>query len=98
MTSYRITAVSVFLFLTVCVGQAGGGFEAVVDLQLIHRILDAAQVPGSLAYSSCGFRKRVPDDLPPMRVLPDYSGPPKEVLQRIFADDPRMRVTTEEGA
>jgi hypothetical protein len=97
MTSYRITAASVFLFLTVCVGQAGGGFEAVVDLQLIHRILDAAQVPGSLAYSSCGFRKRVPDDLPPMRVLPDYSGPPKEVLQKIFADDPRMRVTTEEG-
>ncbi|HLZ39832.1 MAG TPA: hypothetical protein VKQ11_02660 [Candidatus Sulfotelmatobacter sp.] len=97
MTSYRLTAAAVFLFLTVCASQAGDGFEAVVDLQLIHRILDSARVPGSLAYSSCGFRKRVPDDLPPMRVLHDYSGPPREVLQKVFAADPRMRVRTEKG-
>lgn len=97
MTCHRLTVASVFLFLTVCVGQAGAGFDAVVNLQLVHRILDTAQVPGSLAYSSCGFRKRVPDDLPPMRVLDDYSGPPEGILQKIFADDPRMRVTTEEG-
>ena len=97
MTSHRLTAAFVFLFLTVCVGQAGTGFEAIVDLQLVHRILGTAQVPGSLAYSSCGFNNRVPDDLPRMRVLPDYSGPPKNVLEKIFADDPAMRVTQEEG-
>ena len=97
MTSYRLTAASVFVFLTVCVGQAGGGLEAVMNLQLIHRILGTAQVPGSLAYSSCGFRKQAPNSLPPMRVLPDYSGSPKEVLQKIFADDSRMRVTQEGG-
>jgi hypothetical protein len=99
MSSYRLTAASAFLLLTVCVGQAGSGVEAVIDLQLVHRILGSAQVPGSLAYSSCGFRKRAPapDDLPAMRVLPDYSGPPKEVLQKIFADDSRMRVTQDEG-
>src|SRR5450432_4513882 len=95
--SHRLTAALVFLFLTVCVGQAGTGFEAIVDLQLVHRSLGKAQVRGSLAYSSCGFNNRVPDDLPRMRVLPDYSGPPKNVLQKIFADDPAMHVTQEEG-
>ncbi|MGD0567496.1 MAG: hypothetical protein ABSA78_03745 [Candidatus Sulfotelmatobacter sp.] len=32
-----------------------------------------------------------------MRILHDYSGPPKEVLGKMFADDPRMGVTQEEG-
>ena len=64
MTSYRLTAASVFVFLAVCVGQAGGGLEAVTHLQLIHRVLDTSQVQGSLAYSSCGFHKRSPDDPP----------------------------------
>jgi len=94
--SHRLTSALVFLFLTVCVGQAGTGFEAIVDLQLVHRILGTAQVAGSLAYSSCGFKHRIPDDLPRMRVLPDYSGTPKDVFQKIFADDPRMRVTQED--
>jgi hypothetical protein len=76
--SHRLTPALVFLFLLYCVGQAGTGFEAIVDLQLVHRILGAAQVPGSLAYSSCGFTNRVPDDLPRMRVLPDYFCPAEE--------------------
>jgi hypothetical protein len=97
MTSYRLTAASVFLFLTVCVGQTGGVGDSVIDLLQIDRILRAAHVSGSLAYSSCGFHKRVPDAVPPMRVLPDYSGPPKEIIRRMFADDPRMQVTQEEG-
>jgi hypothetical protein len=32
-----------------------------------------------------------------MRVLPDYSGPAKDVLQKVFSNDPHMRVTQEEG-
>jgi hypothetical protein len=97
MTSHRLTVASVFLSLTVCVGQAGGGFEAVVKLEQIRSVLRAAQVSGSLVYSGCGFDKRVPPDPPPVRVLPDYSGLPKDVLKKMFADDPRMRVTQEEG-
>jgi len=97
MTSYRLTVASVFVFLTICVGQAGGGDNPWIGLLQIDSVLRAAHISGSLAYSSCGFHKRVPDALPPMRVLSDYSGPPKEVLQKMFADDPRMRVTQEEG-
>ena len=94
MISFRLTAASVFLVVTVCVGQAGGGFEAVVNMQRIHRILEAGHVSGSLAYSGCGFDKRVPPDLPPLAAL-DESGEPKEVLKKLFAADPLMQVTQE---
>jgi hypothetical protein len=36
-------------------------------------------------------------DFPKVRILSDYSGPPREVLQEMFADDPQMRVTQEPG-
>lgn len=71
MDSCRMTVASVFVLLTVCVGQAGKGHDAIPQLFQIGRVLHAAQVSGALAYSSCGFHKRVPDDLPPMRVLAD---------------------------
>jgi hypothetical protein len=96
MTSYRLPVVSIFIFLIICLGEAGGGDDGWVGLLQIGNVLHAAHVSGSLAYSSCGFHKRVPD-APPIRVLSDYSGPPKEVLQRMFADDPRMQVTQEPG-
>jgi len=95
MASCRMTIASVFVLLTVCVGQAGKG--TVPELFQIGRVLRAAHVSGALAYSSCGFHKRVPDDLPPMRVLEHYSGSPIEALMKMFADDPRMLVTQEKG-
>ena len=97
MVSCRLTAAFVLLFVAVSVGQAGKGVEAVVGLQQITNVLRGAGVSGSLAYSSCGFNKRVPDDLPPMLVAPRYSGLPKDVLSKMFSDDSRMQVTHEEG-
>jgi hypothetical protein len=76
-------------------GQAGKGDDAVPELFRIGRVLRAAHVLGALAYSSCSFHRRVPDDLPLMRVLAHYSGPPVEVLMKMFADDPLMLVTQE---
>jgi hypothetical protein len=95
MTSCRMTIASVFVLLAVCVGQAGKGDDALLELLQIGRVLRAAHVSGALAYSSCSFHKRVPDDLPPMRVLAHYSGPPVEVLMKMFADDPLMLVRQE---
>jgi hypothetical protein len=97
MISHRLTVASVFVFLTACVGQTGGVGHSVIDLLQIDRVLRAAHVSGSLAYSSCGFHKTVPDAVPPMRVLPDYSGQPTEVLTKMFADDPLMWVTQDKG-
>lgn len=96
MTSYRLAVASVLLLLPTCVGQSKRG-DPWGELDLIGDILGAAHVSGSLAYSGCGFLEGVPDDPPPMRVLSDHSGPAKGVLQRIFADDPRMQVTQEGG-
>jgi hypothetical protein len=97
MTSCTLTVASVVILLTTCLGQSGAAQNPWVELTQIDNVLRAGHVSGSLVYSSCGFHQRVPDALPPMRVLSDYSGPPKEVLEKMFADDPRMRVTQERG-
>ena len=57
-------------------------------------ILLAAHVSGSLSYSGCGFDKRVPPDLPPFVVL-EESGPPEEILKKLFFADPLVKVTRE---
>ncbi|MFY9792902.1 MAG: hypothetical protein WAJ99_17100 [Candidatus Sulfotelmatobacter sp.] len=97
MTSCTLTVASILVYLTTCLGQTGETGNPWVGLIQIDNVLRAAQVSGSLVYSSCGFHKTVPDALPPMRFLSDYSGPPKKVLQKMFEGDLRMRVTQEEG-
>ena len=96
MTSHMLRVAFAVLFLTFCVGQVGGSHDTdpVRGLQLIRSILHAADVSGSLAYSGCGFDRRVPPDLPPFGVL-DESGRPQETLKKLFSADPLMQVTQE---
>jgi hypothetical protein len=47
-------------------------------------------------YSSCGFQKKLPDSLQ-IRSLTDYSGAPRDVLEKMFADRPKMKITEEPG-
>jgi len=98
LTSYRLRAAIVGLFLTICVVQSGRGDDRspIPGLNVIHRILQGGHVSGSLAYSGCDFDKRVPPDLPPFGVL-DESGLPKEILTKLLSADPLMQVTQEEG-
>ena len=98
MASSRLRAAFAVVFLIVCAAQAGKGDDRspIPGLFLIHRILQAGHVSGSLAYSGCGFDKRSPPDLPPLGVL-DESGTPKEILKKLFAADPLMQVTQEDG-
>jgi len=64
-------------------------------LTTIGTILSRGHVSGSLAYwGRCGVHKSYPD-FPKLRALSDYSGAPRDVLQRMFADDRHMRVTQE---
>jgi hypothetical protein len=99
MASYALKAAFVLIFLTVCVGQVAMSHDTntAAGLWLIHRILLAGHTSGSLAYSGCGFDKRVPPDLPRLGFL-DESGPPKEILRKLFDADPVMQVTQEGGA
>ena len=96
MTSYSHVIASVFVFLTVCVGQEGQGADAWIRLGQIDNVLRAAHAAsGSLTYQgSCG---RTVPEAPPIRVLSDYSRPPIEILQKMFAYVPHMRVTEEPG-
>lgn len=88
---------SVFVFASVSSGQIARSDNPWTALFQIDRVLRGADVSGSLAYRSCGFHTKLPDDLPPLRSLANYSGDPSTVLQRMFADDPRMRVTWQGG-
>jgi len=96
MTSNRLSAALAIVFLIICSDQAGKGDDRtpIPGLNLIHRILQSGNVSGSLAYSGCGFDKRVPPDLPPFGVL-DESGTPEEILKKLFSADPSMQVTRE---
>lgn len=94
MASYRLVA-SVLILLTSCLGQDIGGVDSRVAPLLVMNVLREAHVSGSLEYwGRCGPGVWEPD-VPKVRTLPDYSGSPREVLQRMFADDRKMRVTQE---
>jgi hypothetical protein len=97
MASYRAMLVSALMLVSSCVGQDRAGVDSRVAPLLIMNVLSAAHVSGSLEYwGRCGPRVWQPD-IPKIRELSDYSGSPREVLQRMFADDPKMRVTQEPG-
>jgi hypothetical protein len=86
------------LVVTSCLGQGNrGGVNPVIGVTLIGDVLRKADVSGSLAYWGQCDRHRPYPDFPKVRILSSYSGPPREVLQQIFANDPTMRVTQEPG-
>jgi hypothetical protein len=96
MTSNVLIAAFTAVFVIGCVAQVGRSHDAYVagGLWHIHHVLQGAHVSGSLAYSGCGFDKRVPPDLPPFGVWVD-SGTPEEILSKLFSADPLMHVTRE---
>ncbi len=97
MPSYRLTLASVVVLVTTCLSQNRGGEDPTAAVPRIRNVLSRAHVSGSLVYwGQCNFHKPYPD-FPRLRILSDYSGSPREVLQQMFADDKQMRVTQEPG-
>jgi hypothetical protein len=94
MTSWHVVA-SISVFLTACLGQAGQGDDAWLRLRQIDKVLQSAHASGSLVYQ--GYCGRNLPEAPPVQALVDYSGPPIETLQKMFAYVPHMRVTQEPG-
>jgi hypothetical protein len=91
VATYKLTVASVFILLSSCLGQ-----ERVWS---ITSVLSKAHVSGSLAYWSPGRCGSQNDRFPPFpRFRPaNSSGSPREVLQEMFADNPKMQVTQEPG-
>jgi hypothetical protein len=76
-----------------CLGQMNGG------PYVLSQILSEAQVSGSLSYwgpGPCSSDEGHYPLAPPLRRA-NSSGPVLEVLQEMFAGDPKMRVTQEPG-
>ena len=95
MTFAKISGAALSI-LVLFIGQAGGHGDGWAELRQIDLVLQSTRVSGSLVYSSCGFQRQVPDHVP-IQFLSDYSGPPRDVLGKMFRDDPKMRITEEPG-
>jgi hypothetical protein len=90
MAAYGVRLLSALLLVTSCVGQDRGFIDSRLAPLAILTVLKAAGVSGSLEFEGrCGPHIWQPD-IPSIRDLSDYSGPHREVLQKMFADDPRM--------
>lgn len=90
----RLSVVSVAVVsCTLCCGQDRGGVDPRAGSAVLQKILNGADVSASLEYwGSCNSGELYPD-FPRLRILADYSGSHLTVLQRVFVDDPHMRVT-----
>jgi hypothetical protein len=97
MTSLNLKVASVWVLAASCLAQDRGGVDSAVAVPLIGDVLRKANVSGSLAYWGRCEKNMSSPDFPRVRILPDYSRPPLEVLRKMFADDPLMRVTQEPG-
>lgn len=91
MTSYWLKVAFVLMLVSSCLGQD--------KVSSISEVLSKAHVSGSLVYWSpepCGSWNDLHPPFPKTRGT-NYTGSPRETLQEMFADDPKMRVTQEPG-
>jgi hypothetical protein len=79
-----------------CLSQDKGGIDQTVALQMVHKILSDAQLSGSIEYwGVCDVGKQRPPELSKLRDVSGHKGSALDVLQEMFADDPKMRVIQE---
>jgi hypothetical protein len=94
--SFCRLAVAPLLFLVgSCLSQDKGGVDQRVALPEVQRILSSERRSGSLEYwGFCDLDKGWPD-FPEPRSVSGRKGPALNILQEMFADDPKMRVIQE---
>ena len=96
LTSFRRLAIASLLFLVgSCLSQDKGGVDQRVAVPVVQNILSTEQRSGSLEYwGFCDLDKGWPD-FPEPRPVSGHEGSVLDVLQEMFADDTKMRVTLE---
>lgn len=89
------TASASLLFLVgSCLGQHKAGADQTVAVPEVQKILSSAQLSGSLEYwGLCDVFKPRPPELKLRPVSAGHEGSALDVLQEMFADDTKMRVT-----
>lgn len=94
MSFCRLSMASLLL-LGSCLSQDKGGVDQRVALPEVQKILSSERRSGSLEYwGFCDLDKGWPD-FPEPRPVSGRKGSALDVLQEMFADDPKMRVIQE---
>ncbi len=88
------TATASLLFLVgSCLSQHKAGVDQTVAVPEVQKILSSAQLSGSLEYwGLCDIFKPRPPELK-LRPVSGHEGSALDILQEMFADDTKMRVT-----
>jgi hypothetical protein len=95
MSFCRLAVASLLFLVGSCLSQDKGGVDQTVAVPEVQKILSGAQVSGSLEYwGLCDISKPRPPELK-LRPVSGHEGSARDVLQEMFADDPKMRVTQE---
>ena len=95
MSFCRLLMASLLFLVGSCLSQDRGGVDQTVAVPLVQKILSNAQLSGSLEYwGVCDVFKPRPE-FPKLRPVSGHEGSAREVLQEVFADDTKMRVTQE---
>src|SRR5579862_2940986 len=92
---FRIAMAVLLSLVGSCLSQDKGGVDQRVALQEVQKILSSEQRSGSLEYwGFCDLDKGWPD-FPEPRSVSGRKGSALDILQEMFADDPKMRVIQE---
>src|ERR1700694_4269493 len=95
MSFCRLAIASLLFLVGSCFSQDKGGVDQRVALPVVQKILSSAQLSGWLEYwGFCDVDKGWPDFHEP-RTVSGNEGSALDVLQEMFADDTKMRVTQE---
>lgn len=91
----RLAIASIVFVAGSCLSQDKGGVDQRVAVPVVQNILSTEQRSGSLEYwGFCDLDKGWPD-FPEPRPVSGHEGSALDVLQEMFADDTKMRVTQE---
>jgi hypothetical protein len=96
LISFRRCAMPFLLLLPFsCVGQSKGGVDQRTAIPMLQKIFSSERLSGSLEYwGFCDPDKGWPD-FPEPRSVSNRKGSALDVLQWMFADDPKMQITQE---
>src|SRR5205823_7167951 len=95
MSFCSLVMTSLLFLVGSCLSQDKRGVDQTVALREVGKILSSAKVSGSLEYwGLCDVSKPRPE-FPTLRSVSDHEGSARDVLQEMFANDTKMRVTQE---
>jgi hypothetical protein len=93
--SRGLTFASLLILVCPCLGQNKGGVDQRAALEVVQKILSNEQRSGSLEYwGFCDPDKGWPD-FPEPRSISGRHGSALDLLQWMFADDPKMKIIQE---